>query len=57
VYFWSITKVSSNFVINKAGGVTSFHISWGAFASIIEVAKSGYAVSIVYGNHKRPQTQ
>jgi hypothetical protein len=56
VYLWSGTGVSSNFVIDKAGGATSFHINWGAYATIIEVAKSGYAVSIVYGTTRGAST-
>lgn len=50
VWLWSGTKVSSNFFIDKAGGVTSFRISEGAYGKISELSRSGYAVSIAYGS-------
>ena len=50
VYLWSGSVVSSNFVIDKNGGVTSFRISMGAYAVISELVKSGYMVSVVYGS-------
>ncbi len=50
------TAVSSNFIIDKAGGVTSFHISWGAYAKVIEMTKSGYTVSIIYGTTRGANT-